>query len=447
MTTPLVSVVMPVFEGERFLAEAIQSVLDQTYRPLELIVVDDGSTDRSAPIARSFANVRVIEAGHAGPGAARNRAVAAASGELLAFLDADDLMPADKLTRQVEHLRKHPEAGGVLGRQELFAEDGRSLPAWAVAPERWQEQLPELSERGVIQPLSAVIRRSVFDEVGGFGTDFGEDVDWLCRVWGAGFRVDTIDAVVVRRRIHDANLTHDTEASRLAMFKALKGHAERSRASLVSVVIPVFNGERFLAEAIQSVLDQTYRPLELIVVDDGSTDRSAPIARSFPDVRLIEQPHSGPATARNTGVAAARGAFLAFLDADDLMPADKLTRQVEHLRKHPEAGCVLGRQELLLDEGIEQPAWAEHGEAPLMSMVVRASLFDDVGGFDPTYVYGEDADCLLRMRQFADVDTLDSVVLRRRIHASNLSNDVAALRLGTFRVLRDHMHRLRARES
>lgn len=79
-----------------------------------------------------------------------------------------------------------------------------------------------------------------------------------------------------------------------------------------------------------------------------------------------------------------------------------------------------------------------------MSMVVRASLFDEIGGFDPTYVHGEDADWLLRARQRADVATLDSVVVRRRIHSGNLSNDVQALRRGTFRVLRDHMRRLRS---
>ena len=445
---PLVSVVIPVFNGERFLAAAIQSALDQTYRPLEVIVVDDGSTDESASIARSFPGVRVIEQAHAGPGAARNRAISAADGELLAFLDADDLMPADKLARQVGYLREHPDVGCVLGRQELFAEGGGSLPTWALPPARWQEQHPELSERGVIQPLSVVAWRSVVDAIGEFSTEFGEDVDWLCRVWGSDVRVDTIDAVVVRRRMHDANLTHDTGASRLAMFRALKGHAERSRApaALVSVVIPVFNGERFLAAAIQSALDQTYRPLEVIVVDDGSTDGSASIARSFPAVRVIEQAHAGPATARNRGVAIACGGFLAFLDADDLMPADKLARQVGYLDEHPDAGCVLGRQEFLLEEGVEWPLWAgnERREAPLMSMVVRASLFDQVGGFDPTYVHGEDADCLLRLRQRAGVATLDSIVVHRRIHSGNLSNDVRALRRGTFRVLRDHMRRLRA---
>jgi glycosyltransferase involved in cell wall biosynthesis len=446
VTAPLVSVVIPVFNGERFLAAAIQSVLDQTYRPVEVIVVDDGSTDESAAIARSFPGVRVIEQENSGPGTARNRAIAAADGELLAFLDADDLMPAAKLERQVGHLREHPGVGCVLGRQEIFTEGGAPPPAWALAPARWQEEHPELAERGVIQPLSVVAWRWVFDSVGEFASGFGEDVDWLCRVWGSDVQVDTIDAVVVRRRMHDANLTHDTGASRLAMFRALKGHAERSRAAgaLVSVVIPVFNGERFLAAAIQSVLDQTYRPVEVIVVDDGSTDESGSIARSFPGVRVIEQENSGPAAARNRGVDAAKGGFVAFLDADDVMPADKLARQVGHLHEHPGVGCVIGRQELLLEEGVEQPLWAEDGEAPLMSMVVRASLFDEIGGFDTSYVHGEDADWLLRARQRADVATLDSVVVRRRLHDGNLSNDVRALRRGTFRVLRDHMRRLRA---
>jgi glycosyltransferase involved in cell wall biosynthesis len=228
--TPLVSVVIPVLNGERFLAAAIRSVLNQTYRPLEVIVVDDGSSDRSAAVARSFAGVRVIEQQHAGPGAARNRGVAAAAGELLAFLDADDLMPADKLRVQVAHLRDHPAAGCVLGRQEVFTETGDE-PRWAVLPGSWRERHPELLERGSLQPLSLVARRSVVDAVGDFSSEFGEDVDWLCRIWGAGVRVDIIDAVVVRRRVHGANLTHDTGASRLAMFRALKRHAERSRAA------------------------------------------------------------------------------------------------------------------------------------------------------------------------------------------------------------------------
>ena len=226
---------------------------------------------------------------------------------------------------------------------------------------------------------------------------------------------------------------------------------------LVSVVIPVLDGQRFLAEAIQSVLDQTYEPVEVIVVDDGSTDGSAAIARSFAGVQVIEQANSGPAGARNAGIAAAGGEFLAFVDADDVVPPDKLELQVSHLREHPEVGCVLGRQDIRLEPGTELPDWAiispdqarqrpdiaEHGQVPHMSMVVRASLFEEIGAFDPTYVHGEDADWLMRARGRAPIATLTSVVLHRRIHDRNLSHDLKALRLGTFRALRDHARRLR----
>jgi GT2 family glycosyltransferase len=225
---PLASVVIPVFDGIRFLAEAIQSVLDQTYQPLELIVVDDGSNDGSAAVARSFPGAHVIEQKHAGPGAARNRGIAASTGDMLAFLDADDVMPTDKLELQVGYLNEHPDVGCVLGRQQLFGDAG-SPSAAALAPPL--QRHPELQARGSMQPLSVVARRSVFETVGNFVTDFGEDLDWLCRVWEAGVRVEAIDAVVVRRRVHDKNLTHDLKRSRLAMFRALREHAGRTRAT------------------------------------------------------------------------------------------------------------------------------------------------------------------------------------------------------------------------
>jgi len=228
-----------------------------------------------------------------------------------------------------------------------------------------------------------------------------------------------------------------------------------------SVVIPVFNGARYLGEAVASVLAQTYRPVEVIVVDDGSTDGSAAVARSFRAVRVLEQERGGPAVARNAGAAAAMGEFLAFHDADDLLPPDKLERQIGHLLEHPEVGCVLGRQKLMLEPGVEMPEWAklapefaerrpdivELGAVPLISMVMRRSLFVECGGFDPAYVHGEDADYLMRARQRAPIATLDSVVLLRRVHGGNLSHDVTALRVGTFRVLRDHARRLRAADA
>src|SRR3982074_3555445 len=101
---------------------------------------------------------------------------------------------------------------------------------------------------------------------------------------------------------------------------------------LVSVIVPVYNGERFLAETLQSIINQQYRPLELIVIDDGSTDQTARIATSVSEVRYFYQRNQGVANARNAGLAAARGELIAFLDADDLWQPNKLSLQVEYHR-------------------------------------------------------------------------------------------------------------------
>src|SRR6185369_6617714 len=103
---------------------------------------------------------------------------------------------------------------------------------------------------------------------------------------------------------------------------------------LVSVIIPVYNGARYLGAALESVFAQTYREFEVIVVDDGSVDDSGVIAQSFPEVRYIHQANQGVAAARNHGIEAAGGEFFAFLDQDDLWNEDKLKRQVEFLLSH-----------------------------------------------------------------------------------------------------------------
>ena len=120
---------------------------------------------------------------------------------------------------------------------------------------------------------------------------------------------------------------------------------------LVSVVVASFNGERFVAETLDSVFAQDYEPYEVVFVDDGSTDRTSEIAQSYP-LRYLARENGGLAAARNTGVAVARGEYVTFIDDDDLMPPDRLSLQATRLADHAELGCVLGRQ-----EWIDAPDW------------------------------------------------------------------------------------------
>ena len=193
---------------------------------------------------------------------------------------------------------------------------------------------------------------------------------------------------------------------------------------LVSAIMPVYNGERFLAVALESLAAQDYEPFEIVVCDDGSMDRTPELLASYPTLTVVRQENRGAAAARNAAVAASAGELVAFFDADDEWPANRLTLQARYLLEHPEAGCVLGRQEWL-----NPPPWltrdARFGDLdgiPLLSAMIRRSVFDELGGFDPTFRVAEDTDLLIRMRERQiGIEILPEILLYRRFHGANLT--------------------------
>jgi glycosyltransferase involved in cell wall biosynthesis len=187
-----------VFDGERFLAEAIDSAKAQTYPPLEVIVVDDGSRDGSAELATQL-GARVLRCPRRGVSAARNAGIAAARGDLIAFLDADDRWPLERLTIQAQRFIRRPELGFVLGRARLFLDPGSPRPDW------FTDDLA--AGESVLARLTLVARRDVFDRLGGFdeSIDICEDLDWLVRGREAGIPYEVLDDVVLDYRVHDAN--------------------------------------------------------------------------------------------------------------------------------------------------------------------------------------------------------------------------------------------------
>jgi len=232
---PLVSVVIPVRDGEEFLAAAIDSVLAQTYSPLEVIVVDDGSRDGSAAIAAGYDEVRVVSPPSPGLGAARNRGIAESTGDYLVFQDADDLMKAEKVARQVAHLEAHPEYDVVLTRQELLLEPGAPLPFWA-REQGGQLLLPEGHDhRQMPGPhiMTMLGRRRAFDLAGPFPEDMprAEDIDWLFRAYEAGVGITSLDEELLIRRIHPHNLTQNEEESRRWLMEAFRRRVARRRAA------------------------------------------------------------------------------------------------------------------------------------------------------------------------------------------------------------------------
>ena len=215
---------------------------------------------------------------------------------------------------------------------------------------------------------------------------------------------------------------------------------------LVSVIMAAFQAEDFLEDAIESIHAQDYEPVEVVVCDDGSTDRTPEILASHPELHVIRQPNSGAAAARNAAVAASSGELLAIFDADDLWPPTRLVRQADHLVQHPEIGCVLGRQ-----EWINPPPWltrdSVYGELdgiPLLSAMFRRSAFEAIGGFDESFTHSEDMDLLFRLRERGvPIEVLDDVVMFRRFHGANLSGS-APETSPLLRSLRQKLERERA---
>jgi glycosyltransferase involved in cell wall biosynthesis len=196
---------------------------------------------------------------------------------------------------------------------------------------------------------------------------------------------------------------------------------------LVTVVVAAYNGERFLRETLESLFAQDFDSFEAVFVDDGSEDGTAEIAKSFP-VRYVRQDNQGLPAARNAGLALARGDLVAFLDDDDLLPPTKLSVQAGYLDEHPEVGCVLGRQEWILEEGVEppplvrDPIFGEVGGIQLVTAMIRRCVLEELGGFDPSYRYAEDRDLFIRMRERGvEIAVLPDVVLHKRLHGSNMT--------------------------
>lgn len=221
----------------------------------------------------------------------------------------------------------------------------------------------------------------------------------------------------------------------------------------VSVVIAVYDGERYLASAIRSAIEQTAPPDEILVVDDGSTDGSAEIARGFGGiVRCLPGPHAGLSATLNRGIEAARGDLLAFLDADDLWISDKLAIQTRALAADPSLDAVFGHVEQFVSPDVAPESRPALPEAMRVApgylagaLLIRADAVRRVGPFDPQWQVGNFVDWYLRAREAGVRDAmLPDVVLRRRLHADNMGVRERESRRAYARILKHAIDRRRA---
>ncbi|MGO4677626.1 glycosyltransferase family 2 protein [Bosea sp. 2YAB26] len=396
-TQQLVSVIVPTYNRAHFVGQAITSVLNQTYENIELLVIDDGSTDHTAEVVGSFDDPRLNYIRldrNVGRSAARNKGLESARGYYVTFLDSDDYYLPAKIEIQVQFLNENPQYGMVYTASGCFTDEDSPINYLYRAPVSG-DIYPEIA---FFKPLTitlptVMLRKEVVGKVGGFDECMSrfEDTDYWRRI-SRHFRIGAIDEVTVHVRTHDGNLitafhpssfeqaieyyvgkvrSEDADVDPLILgagarrlhelyAKALPPTSEGQELAarlmakgqeqfqpFVSIIMPVYNGANYLRQAIDSALAQTYANVEIVIVNDGSTDAGATerIIESYGDrVRGFSQPNGGCAAALNRAIKEARGDYVSWLSHDDLMAPTKLERQVAMLcqQADPTSSIVYG---------------------------------------------------------------------------------------------------------
>lgn len=433
---PLVSIVMAAWNRESVIFRAIDSVLEQTYPNWELVVVDDGSTDSTAEVVRAYARederIRLVQGDHGGVSRARNLGIEAVHGELIAFLDTDNVWLPRFLELSVKTFLAEPDIQGAYAGMRLSAADGTLTYLGA------QVSVAELAKGNAVDMNTLVLRASVVDEVGGFDTTMKRwvDYDLVLRVAAVGelrympfigcdyFDGDTEDRITSAQ---SANWQFVPMGKHMVDWERLPTPLACRVADRVSVVMLAFQEHRRTQQSIDAVLRTTAEmDVEVVVIDNGS--RPA-VGRSL-SARYAQHPRvSFHRLARNynfsigcnVGYARSTGEFVMFLNNDTEVREGWLAPLVERLK----TSSALGVQPLLVyPNGTVQTAgtvFVERGGLPVHflsghpqddavrhggkglkavtagAMLVRASTFERVRGFDAIYANGyEDIDFCLR---------------------------------------------------
>ncbi|NJN90071.1 MAG: glycosyltransferase [Leptolyngbyaceae cyanobacterium SL_5_14] len=565
---PLVSVVIPTYNCDRYIVQAIESVLSQTYSNSETIVVDDGSIDQTQRVLEPyFDRIRYVYQQNQGVSGARNRGIQEASGELVAFLDADDFFLPDKLADQVACFEAQPSLGMVSSGWYMVDEQGEEVIAehkpWLGLPhlnlETWLLWRPVLP--------SALMLRRKWLETNKFDTRlrYAEDAELLIRLALMGCKSAWLEKLSLGYRKHSSSATshqnvlkqaesfdavyedffaqpdlpesvskleksayynylvwlgwrfyqtsqlakmseylrrallyspYSTSAtlanwvqsfsdyafgsgeelnahalSNLLGWKQLTNTVLTRKGPRVSVVIPAYNCAEYIAETIESVLNQTYHDYEIIVVDDGSTDATREVVKGYGDrLQYTYQQNQGAAAARNRGIRLARGELIAFLDGDDLFLPNKLAAQVACFDANPSVGMVKTGWQIIDQHGkfvsnvepwhyapkLDLAALVLYKVSRPSALMLHRDWCERANGFNTNFAIGEDLDFMLRLAQMGcEIAWIRQIHACYRQHSDSLMSSGSRLRTDMETVMDqffervdipDSIHQLKAQE-
>jgi len=363
---PKISVVMSVYNAEKYLVKAVESILNQTYQDFEFIIINDASTDTTEGILRQFADPRLRifkNSENLGLSKSLNKAIELAVGIYIARMDSDDISLPHRFETQLRFLEANDDYA-LVGSSYLHIDDNGMTIGINNVPLEDATLRKKLKVSNCFAHGSIMMSKKSVQEVGGYDEKyiFSQDYDLWLRMSEIGkvanireplycWRV-TRSCISVERRKEQkyyANLALSEARNRegrrsIPQSGELvgKNRLEFESTPLVSVIIPCYNHAHFLEEAIESVIGQTHKNWECIIVNDGSTDNTGEVARKFVadhpgySISLIEKENGGLASARNAGINAAQGLYILPLDADDLIAPTMIEKCVNLLESNPD---------------------------------------------------------------------------------------------------------------
>lgn len=396
VTSPVASIVITCYNLEDYVAEATESAVGQKFANFEVIVIDDGSNDESWEIIQSFGNkIKAYKQKNKGVAAARNVGVEKAQGQFVLCLDGDDRLHEGYLAKSVAALQRSPNAGFAYSPFALFL-TGQE-PTGAGQAIQWDL---ERLKRGNYIGNATLFRKEAWRRAGGYRdiNPSWEDYNLWLTMAEAGYSGVAVPEWLWDYRVKPGQgRNHESQNQAARLRATVDAYHPRWYSPRVSVIVPCWKQERWLPEAVQSVLAQTFQDFEAIVVDDGSPGDVVKALRQFagdPRVRLIRQENKGLAAARNAGIAQARGRYILPLDADDLITPEFLALTVAELDK----GVGIAYTDFVAfdDKGHSehvQPDYDFEKMATEKGMLFCTSLFprsmwEEIGGYDETFKKG-----------------------------------------------------------
>lgn len=456
-----VSICTSVLNQSTYLKRMIESVRAQTFTDWDLFIVDDGSTEDIAAVVNEFNDPRILvhrfETNQGIPHGL-NYAMAHSGGDYLQPLSADEWISPDKLAVQVEYLDAHADIGcvwGLPGKSDMGMGERPSWEQFALraqnrSREAWIRTLVRL-ENIPIGGASMLMRRECYAEIGGFNPDlFGpSDLEWFVRFF------EKYEGRVLPYRWADADqpdtrLTapHEGQAERFAADMALV--REMHPVTLppvvgkVSIGIPNFNMAGYVAHAIESALNQTYPDIEVLVLDDASTDESVKVIQNFSDnrIRFLQfDENRGTVAAINQMAAMATGEWYVALAADDLLEPTTIERMVNEFVRDPWLEFVATQTDFIDKDGA--PYAADHpfkailkaGNKPREEWLrqlyygnqyfgvgmYRRKVLLDIGGWNAEHGVLTDYEMYLRLLQRENIHVIEESLTHTRIHDGNKS--------------------------